>query len=314
VRDVAEYARRGAEIGVMSTVLPGTIRSLILPQVQDHALVYCPQFVGMGTVARDLRNPEFTLIGRGSREPAIIPEVLSGLGDAPVFTVSYETAELAKMIYNTFVSAKVTLANIVQRMASETSAQASDVFRIIRAADQRLGSAAYIGPGMGDGGPCHPRDNVALSWLARRSGMGADLFSAVMESREAYVEWLSDRFVELAAGLPLVLLGTAFKPGTDIEAGSSAVLLANLLGLRGVDVQIVRTPDDLHRRDRAAAFFIGCPEPPFLTFPFPPGSVVVDPWHRVGSPDGVTVHHIGEAAAAREPAAQPAERRIPAQR
>lgn len=300
MKDVAAHARPGLEIGVMSTVLPGTMRSLVLPLATDHTLVYCPQFAAMGTVARDLRHPEFTLVGQGHGDPVVIPKVLSSLSDAPLFRVSYETAELAKVIYNTFVSTKVTLSNVIQRMASETGANSSDIFDIIRAADRRLASAAYVGPGMGDGGPCHPRDNIALSWLARSVGMGTDLFTAMMETRQAYVEWLGEQFVSLAAGLPLVLLGTAYKPGTGLESGSSAVLLATLLRLRGADVTVIPSPHELGSEApsaSAAAFFIGCPEPEFINYPFPPESVVVDPWHRVPARNGVSVSWIGEITA-----------------
>src|SRR5882724_901802 len=126
VGEVCSRARSGTEIGVMSTVLPGTMRSRVLPLANGRPLVYCPQFVAMGTVARDMCNPEFALIGRDRADPVIIPELLSSFG-APVFTVSYESAELAKVMYNTFVSAKVTLSNVVQRMAYETGANAHDV-------------------------------------------------------------------------------------------------------------------------------------------------------------------------------------------
>jgi UDPglucose 6-dehydrogenase len=297
VEGIASCAGPGREIGVMSTVLPGTMRSRVLPLAARDTLVYCPQFVGMGTVAHDLLNPEFTLIGRDASDPVVIPQVLSSLAEAPTFTVSYETAELAKVIYNTFVSAKVTLSNEIQRMASETGASSSDVFQIIRAADHRLASAAYIGPGMGDGGPCHPRDNIALSWLARRIGMGADLFTAVMEARQGYTEWLGEQFITLAPGLPLVLLGTAFKPGTDLESGSSALLLTNLLRLRGTQLTVVRGPHELTPDvipSGPGGFFLGCPEPEFIDYDFPTGSVVVDPWHRVPPREGVTVVHLGE--------------------
>jgi UDPglucose 6-dehydrogenase len=297
VGEVCSRARSGTEIGVMSTVLPGTIRSRVLPLANGRPLVYCPQFVGMGTVARDICNPEFALIGRDRADPVIIPELLSSFG-APVFTVSYESAELAKVMYNTFVSAKVTLSNIVQRMAYETGANAHDVFEIIRSATQRLGSPAYIGPGMGDGGPCHPRDNVALSWLAREAGVKSDLFTGVMEARQEYIEWLGGKWLELSARRPLVLLGTAFKPGTDIETGSSAVLLASIMKLRGAAVTAVPQPDDLEMvPPGAAAFFIGCPEPEFTGYAFPPGSVVIDPWHRVTERDDVQVFRVGAGQA-----------------
>jgi UDPglucose 6-dehydrogenase len=299
VGDVVRQAPRAMEIGIVSTVLPGTIRTRIVPLTAGHTLVYCPQFVGMGTVAADLCDPEFTLLGCDDPPATVIPEVLCKLGDAPVFRVSYETAELAKVVYNTFVSAKVTLANVVQRMSHEVGADAGDVLAVIRSADRRLISDAYLAPGMADGGPCHPRDNIALSWLARRHGGGADIFSAVMETRQAYVEWLGSRLLDLAAGRPVVVLGTAFKPGTDLQTGSSTVLLLNLLRLRDVRPTVVATPADLDSQPPvadAAAFFLGCPEPQFVGYPFPAGSVVVDPWHVVQGRDGVDVMWIGAAS------------------
>lgn len=300
--EIARAASRPIEIGVMSTVLPGTIRARVLPLTGGHPLVYCPQFVGMGTVAADLCEPEFVLMGCDGAPPPVIESVLTGFdGDAPVLVMDYESAELAKVVYNTFISAKVTVANVVQRMAHEVGADAAAVYDVINAADRRIISTAYIGPGMGDGGPCHPRDNIALSWLSRATGDTSDLFTAVMRSRQAYVEWLGGLFVELAGNLPLVLLGTAFKPGTDLEAGSSAVLMANLLRLAGVEVTVVPGPADLFRAalpDEPTAYFIGNPSAEFVEHPFPAGSVVVDPWHRVRQRDGVAVHHVGSRGAA----------------
>ena len=298
VRAVAGHADTSLEIGVVSTVLPGTIRSRVLALAGGHHLVYCPQFVAMGSVAGDLCRPEFILLGRDGDPPGKIERVLTGLAvEAPVFAVSYETAELAKVIYNTCVSAKVAVANTVQRLACEVGASAGDVFRVLGAADRRLASAAYLGTGMGDGGPCHPRDNIALSWLGRRLDLGADLFGALMQVRQSYVEWLAGTFVRAAGGLPLVILGTAYKPGTGIEIGSSAVLLANLLGNQQADVRIVRDDRDLATvpaGPEPAAYFIGCPEPGIVEYRFPPGSVVVDPWHRVPDRPGVRLVRVGE--------------------
>jgi hypothetical protein len=75
--------------------------------------------------------------------------------------------------------------------------------------------------------------------------MARDLFSALMLQRQAYVEWLADEFTAAAAGRPMVLLGTAYKPGTALEAGSSSLLLANLMASRGQQVSIVRNGAEL---------------------------------------------------------------------
>ena len=296
---IVAQAGRPVEIGVISTVLPGTVRSRLLPLTTGHSLIYCPQFVAMGTVVFDLHHPEFTLLGYGDTKPAVVKEVLEGLRRelAPTFELSYESAELAKVAYNTFVGAKVTVANVVQQLAHTVGASAAEVFGVLRSADRRLASPSYLGPGMGDGGPCHPRDNIALSWLAGEVGMGQDLFSALMLQRQAYVEWLADEFTAAAAGRPMVLLGTAYKPGTPLEAGSSSLLLANVLTARGRSLSIVRNGAELTRGrsfTEPAAFFLGCPDPEFLTMRFPAGSTVVDPWHRTEPAEGVDVRRIGE--------------------
>jgi len=150
---------------------------------------------------------------------------------------------------------------------------------------------------MGDGGPCHPRDNIALSWLAGELGLGADLFTSMMLQRQAYIDWLGDQFVRVAGGRPLVLLGTAYKPGVPLETGSSSLLLANTLTARGRQVKIIRSPADpagSDLGDQPVAVFIGCPAPEFLELSFPAGSVIVDPWHRVGQAEDVEVLSIGE--------------------
>jgi UDPglucose 6-dehydrogenase len=298
ITSIAQAADRPVEIGVISTVLPGTIRRQVLPLCDPHNLIYCPQFVAMGSIAFDLRHPEFTLLGYGESKPSVVKDVLEGLRaeEAPTFQVSYESAELAKVTYNTFVSAKVTVANVVQQLADLTGASAHQVFSVLRSADRRLASASYLGPGMGDGGPCHPRDNIAMSWLSRQIDPTTDIFSAIMIQRQAYAEWLADRFVSAAAGRPLVLLGAAYKPGVPLETGSSGLLMAALLAERGHQVTVVRRVEDLSPDSDGlpVAYFLGCPDDSFVEFPFPANSVVVDPWHRVPPTDGVDVVRVGE--------------------
>jgi UDPglucose 6-dehydrogenase len=94
---------------------------------------------------------------------------------------------------------------------------------------------------MGDGGGCHPRDNIALSWLARECRLSYDLFGALMECREKQTEWLADDigdeiFVALAQDKEpdVHLLGKAYKPNTALTVGSPSTLLANILTERGI--------------------------------------------------------------------------------
>jgi UDPglucose 6-dehydrogenase len=89
---------------------------------------------------------------------------------------------------------------------------------------------------MGDGGGCHPRDNIALSWLARETGLSYDLFGALMECRERQTEWLADLIAAYRASdwEDVEVLGKAYKPNTALTVGSPATLLANILTERGI--------------------------------------------------------------------------------
>ena len=101
-------------------------------------------------------------------------------------------------------------------------------------------------PGMGDGGACHPRDNIALRFMAEQLGLGYDLFDAVMLSREVQAKNMAQRLSVLSEGymfqgkwfeqLPIVIVGKAYKPLVPYEAGSSSMLVGHYLKELDADV------------------------------------------------------------------------------
>jgi UDPglucose 6-dehydrogenase len=100
--------------------------------------------------------------------------------------------------------------------------------------DRRIMGPGYMKPGMGDGGACHPRDNIALRYLAERLDLGYDLFDAVMRSREVQAENMAKKLVELTiigAGvtppMPVIIVGKAYKPLVPYDAGSSSMLVGH---------------------------------------------------------------------------------------
>ena len=157
-------------------------------------------------------------------------------------------------------------------------------------------SSQYLTGGMGDGGGCHPRDNIALSHLARELGLSFDWFENVMLQRERQTEWLADLVEEHAEGRPIVILGRSFKPETNIVTGSPSLLLANILRERGVEISLwdphCGDPVDPPNR-QPRCYFVGTRHPEFATYPFEDGSVVLDPWRFVAAPPGVRVVRVG---------------------
>jgi UDPglucose 6-dehydrogenase len=291
---------------VISTVLPGTVRREILPLINEHVkLCYNPFFIAMGTTIQDFLNPEFVLFGK--RDPVAATkarELYATLHDRPLYETSIENAELIKVAYNTYITMKVSFANVLMEICHKVDGCDVDgVTNALALGTQRLLSPRYMGGGMGDGGGCHPRDNIALSWLARELDLSYDWFESVMTARERQTDWLADLVAEHHALRGFThnrvgIYGKAFKAGTNLTVGSPATLLANLLRERGFEVEQYDPfiDDGPCPFTDPAVYFIATRHEEFAApeFEYPATSVVLDPWRFVPARAGVDVIHIGD--------------------
>jgi UDPglucose 6-dehydrogenase len=291
---------------IISTVLPGTIRREIKPLLGPKtALCYNPFFIAMGTAMRDFLHPEFVLFGVEDEEAANkASSFYRTLHHAPFFKTSIESAELIKVCYNTFISTKIAFVNTVMEMCHKIpGANVDDVTNALKMGTDRIISDKYFSGGMGDGGGCHPRDNIALSWLARELNMSFDWFESIMIQREKQTAWMASLIEEHAMGRQINILGKSFKPETNITTGSPSILLKNILEERGHSVfmwdpYIDKPIEDIRGRNRSLKgpqlYFIGTKHSDFLNFPFEKGSVVLDPWRYIPDKTGIHVIRIGE--------------------
>lgn len=299
-----EHLRKETILVVVSTVLPGTIRREIKPLLGPHArLCYNPFFIAMGTAIRDFLHPEFVLFGvDDERSAAVAAEFYRTIHGAPFQRTTLEEAEIVKVLYNTFISTKIAFANTAMEICHHTpGADVDVVLGVLGEANERLVSKKYLAAGMGDGGACHPRDNIALSHLSARLGLSFDWFRCVMEQREHQTDWLADLVERHRNGRDVVILGRSFKPESNIVTGSPAVLLESILRERGLPVTVWDPHVD---RDapppsgRPFCYFVGTRHPELQRFPFHPGSIVLDPWRFVVAPEGVEVVPIGRGGSA----------------
>lgn len=225
-------------VAVISTVLPGTMENRIFAPRQ---VLYNPFFIAMGTTIPDFRNPEFVLVGTDGVHPGPLREFYESIHLRPFFVTTIKTAELTKMAYNTFIGLKIAFANTMMELCEKTGADVDDLVDALSLATNRIISPAYLRGGMGDGGGCHPRDNIALSWLAREVDLSYDLFEALMVCREKQTEWLVDLIQDeqnmTAEFRPIEIMGKAYKPETNLTVGSPALLLASLLEERGISFE-----------------------------------------------------------------------------
>ena len=297
-----EAAAQGKEVHLVvnSTVLPGTMEREIKPRLGEYArLVYNPAFIAMGTTIQDFLHTEFVLIGADPDNASgaeRLAEFYKTIHDHPSFITDLKTAELIKVAYNTFIGAKIAFANTMMEICHKLGADVDDLTTALSMATTRIVSPKYMAGGMGDGGGCHPRDNIAMSWLAGKLELSHNLFEDLMKAREDQTFWLA-KMVEAAqrdSRLPVILLGRSYKPETNLLVGSPAILLSNLLHELGVEHQSWDPYVDEPRPWPAAVYFIATNHPQFRRFEFPEGSVVIDPWRMVTQRDGFELVAVGK--------------------
>jgi UDPglucose 6-dehydrogenase len=287
VRQVCRQAmtqQKNITLVVVSTVLPGTFDRYLRPLLNEYVTpVYHPFFIAMGTVVQDFIEPELTLFGVDHESHAkSVHELYRPIHNAPAPMMSIASAELTKVAYNTYISMKIVFANTMGEMCEATGADVDDVSYALSFATQRIMSNAYLRAGMGDGGACHPRDNVALSALAQRHGLSVDLMGFLTRAREAQTRRLAELVAhwELVAQKHVVVLGTAYKPNVQLVDGSPALLLAEYL--RELNVKFTHV-DNIEQivpslSRSARVFVIATAHDEFAEFNYPAGSIVIDPF------------------------------------
>ena len=293
-------------IVIVSTVLPGTIEREIYPIPSPLIkLCYNPFFIAMGTTIYDFLNSEFVLLGVDDADGArTVEEFYHSVTGSQVFSTSVKNAEAIKVFYNTYITSKIVFANTIMEICHKTGCDADVIIDALSQGTDRITSSKYMRGGMGDGGNCHPRDNIALSWLAEKLNLSFDLFGTLMSAREKQTEWLSNKIVEIymrekhsMREMRIIILGKAFKSDVNIEGGSPSILLKNMLQQeRGIKVYMydpyIDTGEGLDLRP--AIYFIGTNHTIFKEYKFQKGSIVIDPWRYIEDQEGVEVIRIGE--------------------
>lgn len=337
LREVNEVATKDQLVVLISTVLPGTTRRELIDLIPNARFIYNPYLIAMGTVKWDMVNPEMVMIGtEDGSETGDAKELVDFYktimqNDPPYYVGTWDECECIKVFYNTFISAKVSLVNMIQDVAEKQgNINAEFVCDALAKSDRRIMGPAYMKPGMGDGGACHPRDNIALRWMAEELGLGYDLFDAVMLSREVQAENMAIKMMELADEANtknIVIVGKAYKPLVPYEAGSSSMLVGSFINdeynLYYHDSVIGEFPpedvseavfllahnpvitygeqldvvgdwyDGKHVSDADEALTVAIQDAEGNELKIPEGSVVVDPWRKTPSMPGVRVVHYG---------------------
>lgn len=250
-REIGQALRKKKDyhtVVMTSTVLPGATRLGLLPILEkesgkkcgrDFGLCYNPEFIALGSVIRDFLNPDFYLVGQfddlsGDALEAVHLQV--SVNQAPVKRMSLENAELAKIAVNSFVTMKISFANMLAEFCEKIPGGDVDVVSDALGMDKRIGRK-YLTGGLGFGGPCFPRDNVALNFLGEALGVDSNL----LKENDSYNRRLVDALVKkIAPHIPhkcsVGILGLAYKPFSHVIEESPGVVICKALADAGYRV------------------------------------------------------------------------------
>jgi UDPglucose 6-dehydrogenase len=289
LEEINQYTTKDQLVVLISTVLPGTTRREFIPLVKNYRFIYNPYLIAMGTVKEDMVRPEMLIIGTEDGTKTGDAEKLTGFYGTFVYPKTrceigtWDDAEAIKIFYNTFISTKISLVNMIMDIAEKNGNMNTDIVTgALERSTYRILGPAYMKAGMGDGGSCHPRDNIALRYLAQEYNLKYDLFDAIMFSREMQAKNIANRLLELSHenNLPIVIMGQSYKPGITFIDGSYSRLIGSYLN----DIQYDNT-------DKPAIYLLGH-RTVFNFTEFPKGSVILDPWRERKTPD--TIYYGGK--------------------
>jgi UDPglucose 6-dehydrogenase len=225
-------------VNVVSTVMPATCNLVFQPLLearsgrvcgQDFGLAYNPEFIALGSVLHHFLNPDLVLIGASdARSGALMRQLYdSTCRNRPrVAVMSLLNAELTKLALNCYVTLKISFANELAGLCERLPGADVDVITDALGADRRIGEHCLKG-GLGFGGPCFPRDNLAFQALAAHLGLDLHLAAGVVEVNADVVDRVTAVIFEHAPRPgPVALLGLAYKPGTPVVEESQSLTLA----------------------------------------------------------------------------------------
>lgn len=235
---------------LVSTVMPGCTTGELVPTIErasgkkvgkDIGVCYSPEFIALGSVIRDMLNPDLLLIGESDpRAGQLLADFYLSVYDTRphVARMAPVNAEITKLALNTYVTTKISYANMLAQLCERLPGGNVDEVTTALGADSRIGRK-YLKGSIAYGGPCFPRDNVALASLGRRLGLTTHLPEATDTINNAQVDRLKAlATARLPEGGTVGLLGLSYKPGTNVIERGQGFELAQALLADGYPVAV----------------------------------------------------------------------------
>jgi GDP-mannose 6-dehydrogenase len=229
---------------IRSTMLPGCMRSVVIPVLEQHSgksanvdfgICFNPEFLREGSSVHDFFTPPKTVIGTSDTRTAnIVREIYQGL-PGEVLVTTLEISEMVKYADNSFHAIKITFANEIGMICKALGIDSHAVMEIF-CKDHKLNiSPYYLKPGFAFGGSCLPKDVSALLYKARTMDLDTPLLQSLLLSNEKQIFSVCREILGLGKKR-VGFLGFSFKAGTDDLRGSPIVEVIETLIGKGCQV------------------------------------------------------------------------------
>ena len=293
--EINQYVTNNQTVVLISTVLTGTIRNVLKNCIPNGNLIYNPYLIAMGTVKWDMVNPEMVIIGTetGSNAEHLIDFYQPLMKNNPRYEVgTWDEAESIKMFYNTFISMKLSFVNMIQDVAEvNKNIDVDKVTSALSKSTKMITGSGYMRAGMGAGGACHPRDNIALRYLAKKLNLGYDIFETIASSREVQAERMAKRCLDF--GDNVCIVGKSYKAKVSAIVGSPSMLVGHYVANHGGNLTYYDCNTGDTKFPKSDVYLISYWDDWVNAIKWPTGSVVIDPWRQLEPIDGITVIHYG---------------------
>ena len=302
INDIDSYVKPGTPIVLISTCLPGTVRKNIASLVRKGQFIYNPYLIAQTTVKWDMRNPEMIIVGTEDGSKTGLAKTLIDFyepiceKEPRVEIGTWEEAEAIKIFYNTFITTKLCLVNMIQDCAMKIGNMNVDIVtNALKDSTMRIMGPSYMKAGLGDGGGCHPRDNIALRWLAQEYDFGYDIFDSIVQVRELQAKEMA-RFICEQNTNDIVILGTGFKPKTDQLHGSPSILVGYYCELNGRKVHYTNDLKNVEPDLEGSkyTYLLGHFDGTYDDYNYALDSTIIDPWRSFSNesrPDLEVIHY-----------------------
>jgi UDP-N-acetyl-D-glucosamine dehydrogenase len=252
-RSIADHVRPGCTVILESTTYPGTTEELLRPLIEDRTglrtpedfhLGYSPERIDPGNPTWRLENTPKVVSGIDEASLGSVQAFYGRLVERTVAVSSTRTAELTKLLENTFRHVNIALVNELAIFAGQLGV---DVWEAVDAASTKPFGFMAFRPGPGVGGHCLPIDPSYLSWQVKRTlGHQFRFIELANDINDRMPDHVVQRLIvglntrrKPVNGSRVLLLGLAYKRNVGDCRESPAIAVAEALCKLGADVRAV---------------------------------------------------------------------------